>query len=98
MTKLWLNYGSFFVAKMFYFRFYVDRLHFVQIVTSQFSLALGSDTSKNSAQTKYDFPKLGVKVELPRQVGTIQVCVMHQRTSMIHAIIGFHFLWLWGFL
>ena len=39
-----------------------------QISTGHFSLAIGSDTARNSTQTKYDFPQLGVKIELPRQI------------------------------
>jgi hypothetical protein len=51
--------------------FKVETIEIHQISTPLFSLALGSDTSKNSTQTKYDFTQLGVKVELPRAVFTM---------------------------
>ncbi|XP_046438906.1 dynein axonemal intermediate chain 7 homolog [Daphnia pulex] len=42
----------------------------VQTCSKLFSLALGTDTAKNSSLTLHDFPRLGVKLDLPQIILT----------------------------
>jgi hypothetical protein len=41
-----------------------------QTCSKLFSLALGTDTAKNSSLTLHDFPRLGVKLDLPQIILT----------------------------
>ncbi len=42
----------------------------LQTCSKLFSLALGTDTAKNSSLTLHDFPRLGVKLDLPQIILT----------------------------